>query len=58
MRFGARIGERYEWAIWADNVLDERLTQIDAVLNFFNDASYQSFMSAPRTYGVTLRMYL
>jgi iron complex outermembrane receptor protein len=58
VRFGARIGERYECAIWADNLLDVKLTQIDTVLNFFNDASYQSFMSAPRTYGVTLRMYL
>jgi len=26
------------------------------VLNLFNDASYQSFMAAPRTYGVTVRM--
>ncbi len=58
MRVGARIGERYECALWVDNLLDEKLTQIDSVLNLFNDASYQSFMSAPRTYGVTLRIRL
>ena len=58
MRLGARISERYECVLWVDNLLDEKLTQIDAVLNLFNDASYQSFMSAPRTYGVTLRIRL
>ncbi len=58
MRFGARIGERYECVLWVDNLLDETLTQIDAALNLFDDASYQSYMSAPRTYGVTLRIRL
>ena len=59
MRLGARIGERYECVLWVDNLLDENTNaQIDAALNLFNDASYQSFMSAPRTYGVTLRIRL
>ena len=44
MRVGATIGERYECALWVDNLLDEKLTQIDSVLNLFNDASYQSFI--------------
>ena len=44
--------------LWVDNLLDETLTHSDAVLNLFNDASYQSFMSAPRTYGVTFRIHL
>jgi len=58
MRLGARIGERYECVLWVDNLLDENLTHSDAVLNLFNDASYQSWVSAPRTYGVTLRIRL
>lgn len=58
MRLGARIGNRYECAVWVDNLLNEKLTQIDAALNLFDDASYQSFMSAPRTYGLTLRLRL
>jgi outer membrane receptor protein involved in Fe transport len=58
MRLGARISERYESVLWVDNLLDETLTHSDAVLNLFNDASYQSWMSAPRTYGVTLRIRL
>jgi iron complex outermembrane receptor protein len=58
LRIGAMIGERYESVLWVDNLLDENLIHSDAVLNLFNDASYQSFMSAPRTYGVTLRIRL
>ncbi len=58
MRLGATIGEQYECVLWVDNVLDEKLAQIDALLNLFNDASYQSFMSAPRTYSATLRIRL
>ncbi len=58
MRLDARIGERYQCALWVQNLLDEKLAQIDTVLNFFNDASYQTFMSAPRTFGVTLQIHL
>jgi iron complex outermembrane recepter protein len=58
MRLGARISDRYECVLWGTNLLDETLTQIDAPLNLFNDTSYQSFMSAPRTYGLTLRIRL
>ncbi len=58
MRLGATINERYECVLWVDNLLDEKLTQIDAALNLFDDASYQSYMSAPRTYGVTFRVQL
>lgn len=36
--------------------LTKQVTYVDAVLNLFNDASYQSFMAAPCTYGVTIRM--
>ena len=58
LRLGARINERYEYVLSVDNLLDEKLAQIDAPLNLFNDASYQSFLLEPRTYGVTLRIRL
>jgi iron complex outermembrane receptor protein len=58
VRVGAKFGDRYECVLWVDNLLDEAVTQIDAPLNLFNDTSYQSFMAAPRTYGLTLRVHL
>jgi hypothetical protein len=58
LRLGASINDRYEYTLWVDNLFDEKLTQIDGPLNLFDDASYQSFLSAPRTYGLTLRVHL
>ena len=58
LRLGARFTDRYELVLWADNLLDEDVTYIDAVLNLFNDASYQSFMGPARQYGVTMRVRL
>ncbi|HKE93325.1 MAG TPA: TonB-dependent receptor [Povalibacter sp.] len=55
VRLGAGIGDRYEIVLWGDNLLDEKVTYIDSVLNLFNDASYQSYLGEPRTYGLTLR---
>jgi iron complex outermembrane recepter protein len=56
LRIGARIGSRYEIALWGENLLDEDVTVADAVLSLFNDASYQSFMEQPRSYGATVRV--
>jgi iron complex outermembrane receptor protein len=56
LRIGGRIGSRYEVVLWAENLLDEDVTVIDAVLNLFNDASYHSFMAQPRRYGATVRV--
>lgn len=56
LRIGARIGTSYEIVLWGENLLDEDVTVIDAVLSLFNDASYQSFMAQPRRYGATLRL--
>jgi hypothetical protein len=58
LRLGARISERYEWVLWVENLLDEKIAQIDGPLNLFNDTSYQSFLSEPRTYGLTVRIRL
>ena len=55
VRLGARFGERYELTLWGRNLLDENVVQITGLLNFFNDASWQSFLAEPRSYGVTLR---
>jgi hypothetical protein len=52
------IRERYEYVLWVENLLNEHLTQIDTVLNLFNYARYQSFISAPHMYGATLRVRL
>lgn len=56
LRLGMRLGSNYELVLWGENVLDEDVTTLDAVLNLFNDASYQSFMAEPRSYGLTLRV--
>jgi iron complex outermembrane receptor protein len=54
-RIAARIGRTYEITFWGRNLLDENVVQITGLLNFFNDASWQSFLGEPRSYGLTLR---
>jgi outer membrane receptor protein involved in Fe transport len=54
-RIGTRFGKHYEITLWGRNLLDENVVQITALLNFFNDASSQSFLGEPRSYGLTLR---
>jgi iron complex outermembrane recepter protein len=54
-RIGTRIGGSYELTLWGRNLLDENIVQITGLLNFFNDASWQSFLGEPRSFGVTLR---
>jgi iron complex outermembrane recepter protein len=56
LRFGARLGESLELVLWGENLLDEEVSYIDAVLNFFNDASFQSYLGEARSYGATLRV--
>jgi iron complex outermembrane receptor protein len=55
VRIGTRIGRAYEIALWGRNLLDENAVQIASTLNFFNDASWQSYLREPRSYGVTVR---
>jgi iron complex outermembrane recepter protein len=54
-RLTARVGDTYEVTLWGRNLLDENVVQITGLLNFFNDASWQSFLGEPRSYGLTLR---
>jgi iron complex outermembrane recepter protein len=56
LRLGLRFGD-YEAVLSGDNLLNERIVSIDSVLNFFNDASYQSFLEDARRYSLTLRMH-
>lgn len=53
VRLGTDIGHA-RIAFWVDNLLDERVGNVDALLNLFaNDPSTQTFMQPPRTYGLT-----
>jgi iron complex outermembrane receptor protein len=54
-RISARLGETYEITLWGRNLLNENVVQITGLLNFFNDASWQSVLGEPRSYGLTLR---
>lgn len=56
VRIGTHLGNKCEIVFWVDNLLGEEVTDIDAVLNLFNDSSYQSFMAEPRRYGATVRI--
>jgi iron complex outermembrane receptor protein len=56
LRAGARRG-RYELVAWVDNLLDETVVDFDSVFNLYvGDGSYQSFLQAPRSWGLTLRI--
>ena len=56
LRIGAQFGDAYESRVWGENLLDEEVTYFDALLNLFNDVSYQSYLAEPRRYGATLRV--
>ena len=56
LRLALEMGDRYELVLWGDNLLDENVSHIDSVLNFLNDASYQSYLTEPRSFGMTVRI--
>jgi outer membrane receptor protein involved in Fe transport len=55
LRIGTRIGRALELVMWSNNLLDEKVSHFDSLLNLFNDASYQSYLAPSRSYGLTLR---
>ena len=55
LRLSVQLGDSVEVEVAGENLLDEPVAWFDSVLNFFNDASYQSFLAEPRRFGVTLR---
>lgn len=55
LRTGIRW-DHFEVVLWVDNLLDETVVNLEAVLNIYaGDGSYQSYLQAPRSYGVTFR---
>jgi iron complex outermembrane receptor protein len=55
-RIGLQFGKDWELVFWGRNLLDETVAPFDLLLNLFNDASYQSYLAAPRSYGMSLRL--
>ena len=58
LRAGTRW-KNYEVAFWVDNVTDETVVNLDAVVTLYaspRDGSYQSLLQNPRSYGVTFRV--
>ena len=42
--------------VWVENLTDETVASVEAVLNIYaGDQSYQSYVQAPRSLGVTFR---
>ena len=58
LRFGLALSPSVELELAGENLLDETVVYFDSVLNFFNDASYQSFVALPRRFSVTLKARL
>ena len=58
LRAGTRW-DRYELVAWVDNALNEEVISFAAPLSLVNDLgdqSFQTFLSAPRSYGLTFRV--
>ena len=53
-----QTGVSGELELAGENLLDETVVYFDSVMNFFNDASYQSFVAPPRRYSLTQRARL
>jgi iron complex outermembrane receptor protein len=62
LRAGARWGN-YEAVLWVENVTNETVANMDPVVTVYasqpsatyQDASYQSLLQDPRSYGITLK---
>jgi iron complex outermembrane receptor protein len=55
LRISLQLTDALELELAGENLLGENVSTIDSVLNFFNDASYQSYLAAPRRFTLTLR---
>jgi outer membrane receptor protein involved in Fe transport len=58
MRLGVHFGDAFDVILWGENLLNETVSHFDSLLNLFNDASYQSYLANPRSFGVTFRCRL
>ena len=56
VRVGAPLGPVTKPSLWAENLTDETVASVEGVLNIYaGDQSYQSYLQAPRSLGVTFR---
>jgi iron complex outermembrane receptor protein len=55
LRLSVDLRENVTLTLSGDNLLDETIVYFDALLNFFNDPSYDSYLGEPRQYALTLR---
>ena len=58
LRLGLTLSPSVDLELACENLLDETAVYFDSVLNFINDASYQSFLAVPRRYSLNLRARL
>lgn len=58
LRLGLQFGPSMKVVLAGENLLDETVVYYDSVLNFFNDASFQSYLGLPRRITLTLRARL
>lgn len=62
MRFGLKTDGGFDVSLWANNVFNKTIVQFTGVLNLLSSnpdgtttSGYQSYLSAPREFGLTLR---
>jgi outer membrane receptor protein involved in Fe transport len=56
IRFGVQLTDALRLEFGGENLLDETVATTEPVLNFFNDASWQTYYDAPRRWSMTLRL--
>ncbi len=58
LRTGTRW-DNFELVFWVENLTDATVVNLDAVLSLYaGDGSYQSYLQAPRSYGISFRAML
>lgn len=55
LRFGVQMTEAFRLELAGENLLDETVATTEPVLNFFNDASWQTYYGQSRRFTLTLR---
>jgi iron complex outermembrane recepter protein len=57
LRVGVPLRPSLDLVFWGDNLLNKTIPYYDVLLNLFNDASFQSYLAAPRRYGLSVRWH-
>jgi iron complex outermembrane recepter protein len=58
LRMSVQLSDKVELEVAGHNVLDETVAVVDAVMNFFNDASINSYVAQPRRFALIVRARL